>query len=232
MIKNSILNIFFLIIYKIILYHIKNSNKKLQKISKTNLYSKNKFHKTSNKLPTNQNNFKTISKKKNKLTINFHKISLIKINSKNNTKKLPNQKSNSKPIKHFFSKKYLTITTKKKLFTQNHQKLSNISNINKNHKTLSLNNNHFQKTKTTIILFSITILFIISFIPYTTLITIQNFNSKYYNQLSTSKKSIYQFFIHSYFLSNTLNPLIYKYINKHFKTKYKNILKNILYLHS
>lgn len=229
---NSVLDVFFLVVYGIILYYVKNSDRELRKMSKANLYSGKEFRKTSDELPANQNGFKTVSKEKSKLAVDFRKMSLVEMSSRNDTRKLSSQESSSKPIKRFFSEECLTVAARRKLFAQSRQKLSSVSSISGSRRTLSLGNDHFRKAKTTMMLFSVTVLFIISFVPYTALMTIRNFDSEYYNRLSASGKSIYQFFIRSYFLSNALNPLIYGYISEHFRTECKSVLKNMLCLRS
>lgn len=232
MVGNSVLDVFFLVVYGIILYHVKNSGRELRKMSKANLYSGNEFCKTSEELPANQNGFKTALKENSKLGVNFRKMSLVEMSSRNDTRKFSSQESSSKPIKRFFSEECLTAAARRKLFAQSRQKLPSLSSISGSRRTLSLGTDHFRKAKTTMMLFSVTVLFIISFVPYTVLMTIRNFDSEYYDRLSASEKSIYQFFIRSYFLSNALNPLIYGYISEHFRTECKSVLKNMLCLRS
>lgn len=232
MVGNSVLDVFFLVVYGIILYHVKNSGKELRKMSKANLYSGNEFRKTSKELPAHQNGFKKAFKENSKLAVSFRKMSLVEVSSRNDTGNFSGQESSSQPIKRFFSEECLTAAARRKLFTQSRQKLSSFSSSGCSHRTLYLGSDHFRRAKTTMMLFSVTVLFIISFVPYTVLMTIRNFDSEYYNRLSASEKSIYQFFIRSYFLSNALNPLIYGYISEHFRTECKSVLKNVLCLRS
>ena len=82
--------------------------------------------------------------------------------------------------------------------------------------------------KTTIMLFLVTLLFMVAFIPYCVIVVIRYVNPMYYLTLSTPAKAVYQFFIRSYLLSMSLNPVIYSFMSQQFREEGKNGLRKLI----
>lgn len=224
---NSVLDVFFLVVYGIILYNVKNSGKELRKLSRVDLYLGNGTRKTSKANSEDQNGSYKTNKLRSVSNTEFRKRSLAETITDDQYNSSRNH-VNQGPIKRFHSEQCLTAEAKRKLFAQSRQKLHSFSSGRGSRRHIYQSRDHHRKAKTTIMLFSVTVLFMVSFVPYTVLMTIRNFDSGYYNRLSDLEKAIYQFFIRSYFLSNALNPLIYGYISEHFRTESKSVLKTLL----
>ncbi|XP_062597174.1 cholecystokinin receptor type A-like [Saccostrea cucullata] len=74
-----------------------------------------------------------------------------------------------------------------------------------------------QMTKTTLMLFLATLLYMLSSIPFFVIVIIRYVQPSYYTSLSDTGKAFYQFFLRSYLLSMSLNPVIYSFIGKIFR---------------
>ena len=83
--------------------------------------------------------------------------------------------------------------------------------------------------KTTIMLFLVTLLFMVAFIPYCVIVIIRYVNPMYYFTLSTTGKAVYQFFLRSYLLSMSLNPVIYSFMSEQFREECRNGLKKLIF---
>ncbi|XP_048729625.1 uncharacterized protein LOC125646984 [Ostrea edulis] len=208
MVGNSVLDVFFLVVYGIILYHVKNSDKELRKLSKMDLYSSDGCRKMSE--------------------VDFSAQPSTEVSANKEIRKLSKEEPNLSRMKQVFSGAPLTTTVKRKLFSQSRQKRTSYSSSTESRRTIFASRDNRGKTKTTIMLFLVTILFIVSFGPYTVLMTIRIFDAGYYSRLSDFGKATYHFFIRSYFLSNALNPLIYGFMSEHFRTECKSVLRNIV----
>ncbi|XP_061183166.1 D(2) dopamine receptor A-like [Saccostrea echinata] len=76
--------------------------------------------------------------------------------------------------------------------------------------------------KYTIIMLSITVAFIISFLPYLSLMTWRTLSKDYEpNLLSKSELVAFQIFLRSFLINSAVNPLIYGFLN----TEFRNFLK-------
>ncbi|XP_061181498.1 cholecystokinin receptor type A-like [Saccostrea echinata] len=211
---NSVLDVFFLVVYGIILYHVKNAGKELRKMSRANLYSDSGCRKMSLTDGSNHNcshNVTSVEKTSNK---EIQKTSKGEIKPSTNRRSSPEEP--------------LTAATKRKLFSEGRQNHLSYTCYGESRRTIFSTQDNYRKRKTTIMLFAVTLLFIISFVPYTVLMTIRNFDSEFYSRLSDSEKTAYHFFIRSFFLSNALNPLIYGFVSEHFRSECKSVLKNIM----
>ncbi|XP_062576403.1 cholecystokinin receptor type A-like [Saccostrea cucullata] len=211
---NSVLDVFFLVVYGIILYHVKNAGKELRKMSRANLYPDGVSRKMSMTVATNQNG--------------SHDVTLVEETSNKEIKKSSKGEIKAPTKRRSSPEEPLTAATKRKLFTEGRQSHLSCTCYGESRRTIFSSQENYRKRKTTIMLFAVTLLFIISFVPYTVLMTIRNFDSEFFNHLSDSEKTAYHFFIRSFFLSNALNPLIYGFVSEHFRTECKSVLKNIM----
>ena len=71
----------------------------------------------------------------------------------------------------------------------------------------------------TMILFLVTLVFILSFLPYSIIAIIRYQDPGLYYRLSNIEKSVYQLFLRSYFLNSVLNPIVYCFVSKQFREK-------------
>ena len=81
--------------------------------------------------------------------------------------------------------------------------------------------------KTTLMLFLVTVGFILSFLPYSILVIIRYQDVNFYYRLSNSGKSVFQLFLRSYLFNSVLNPIVYCFVSKQFRQKSKEGLKSI-----
>ena len=85
----------------------------------------------------------------------------------------------------------------------------------------------FRTTRLTCMLFLITSLFEISFIPYLTIVSIRNRYPTLYNSLDISGKMAYQLFLRFYLINMSLNPIIYCFYNQNFRHGFKLLLEEM-----
>ncbi|XP_033726476.1 uncharacterized protein LOC117316095 [Pecten maximus] len=83
--------------------------------------------------------------------------------------------------------------------------------------TQSIESRRAQMYKTTLMLFLVTLLFMVSFIPYCVIVIIRYIQPNYYDTLTTSGQAIFQFFLRMYLLSCALNPVIYSFMSEQFR---------------
>ena len=81
--------------------------------------------------------------------------------------------------------------------------------------------------KTTIMLFVVSLVFMLSFVPYVVIVEIRNRNPKHYPSLSKTGKMIYHLFLRTYFLNSAMNPVIYSFLSEQFRTECKAVLEKL-----
>lgn len=78
--------------------------------------------------------------------------------------------------------------------------------------------------RTTLILFIVTLIFVLSFVPYLAIATIRYVSPK---ELDVLPKSVYHFLLRSYLLNSAANPLVYCFLNRQFRLKVKLFFKSL-----
>lgn len=91
--------------------------------------------------------------------------------------------------------------------------------------TQSIESRRAQMYKTTLMLFLVTLLFMVSFIPYCVIVIIRYIQPNYYDVLSNSGKAIFQFFLRTYLFSSALNPVIYSFMSEQFRSECVKLFK-------
>ncbi|XP_033726840.1 D(2) dopamine receptor A-like [Pecten maximus] len=88
----------------------------------------------------------------------------------------------------------------------------------------------YRTGKTTTTLFVVTMVFIISFVPYCviSITRLSNVKAFFYENASIVGKVFYHLFLRTYFLSSVLNPLIYNGFNAKFRAECKLLIKKVL----
>ena len=83
----------------------------------------------------------------------------------------------------------------------------------------------YRTKRLTCMLFLVTSVFEISFIPYLVIVSIRSRHPDYYASLSTPGKMAYQLLLRSYFINCAVNPIIYCFYNQNFRHGVKRLLK-------
>ncbi|CAC5403363.1 unnamed protein product [Mytilus coruscus] len=83
------------------------------------------------------------------------------------------------------------------------------------------------RLRVTIMLFVITSVFIISFLPYLTTEIISSLNSEIWKNLSEAQLVIYAFLLRTYLISSMSNPIVYWFLDKKFKSELCILFRNV-----
>lgn len=86
--------------------------------------------------------------------------------------------------------------------------------------------NRIKPGRTTLMLFMVTIAYILSYIPFCIIVAIRMANPQLYPSLAPVEKSIWNFFLRSYVINCAVNPLLYGFFNKDFRTKMVDLFKD------
>ena len=81
--------------------------------------------------------------------------------------------------------------------------------------------------KSTFMLFLITVIYIVSFLPFYILAITRQSNASFLHQMSRASLMTYQVFLRSYLLSSAINPIIYCFCNAQFRGNLVNIFKSL-----
>ena len=77
--------------------------------------------------------------------------------------------------------------------------------------------------RTTIMLFCVTIAYILSFIPFVIIVVVRSASGPHlYTRLSDTERSLWDLFLRSYVINCAVNPVLYGFFNKDFR---KNMIK-------
>ncbi|XP_052090684.1 dopamine D2-like receptor [Mytilus californianus] len=82
---------------------------------------------------------------------------------------------------------------------------------------------HKIRAKTTLMLGIVTIVFVLSFLPFLTVMLIRYIIKHFENNLSEPADVFYKFCSKSYFINNSVNPTIYSFMNVQFRRDVKQI---------
>ena len=106
---------------------------------------------------------------------------------------------------------------------------SSVSSIStfQNYLTRKHGGHRFRTKRLTCMLFLMTSVFEISFIPYLTIVSVRNRHPSYYSTLNISGKMAYQFFLRFYLINCALNPIIYCFYNQNFRHGVKLLFASI-----
>ncbi|XP_061177508.1 orexin receptor type 2-like [Saccostrea echinata] len=83
--------------------------------------------------------------------------------------------------------------------------------------------NSLRVTRTTTIFVAVTVAFILSYLPFLVIMIIRNVKKDLEDTISDDAEVVYKFFLKSYFVNNAINPLIYSFLNKRFRTDVKKL---------
>lgn len=82
--------------------------------------------------------------------------------------------------------------------------------------------------RTTIMLFSVTIAFMVCFLPFLVIVALRSINPNLYSTLTVVRKGVWNFFLRSYVLNCAVNPLLYGFCNKDYRKKVGQLFKSCL----
>lgn len=83
-------------------------------------------------------------------------------------------------------------------------------------------------TRTTVVLFAVTVAYIVSFLPFLILMVIRSVKKDFESNLTPSEEVWFKFCVKSYFINNAINPVIYSFLNINFRKDVKSMLKRML----
>ena len=81
--------------------------------------------------------------------------------------------------------------------------------------------------RTTMILFLVTLLFILTFVPYLTIVTMRYINPHMVEYMTPVELSVFNLMLRSYLMNSALNPLIYCFLNRQFRMKVKKVFLSV-----
>lgn len=88
--------------------------------------------------------------------------------------------------------------------------------------------NQIKVTRTTVVLFAVTVAYVISFLPFLIVMVLRSTIQDFEDHLSSAAELIYKFCSKSYFINNAINPCIYSFLNLNFRKDTNNLIKRIL----
>ncbi|XP_062603806.1 cholecystokinin receptor type A-like [Saccostrea cucullata] len=81
--------------------------------------------------------------------------------------------------------------------------------------------------KVTLMLFLVTVIFILSFLPLYVIVFIRIVQPNHYNNLTFEGKATYSFFQRSFIINMCANPVLYGFLSKKFRMECGNVLKRL-----
>ncbi|XP_048752306.2 orexin receptor type 2-like [Ostrea edulis] len=88
-----------------------------------------------------------------------------------------------------------------------------------------LSRNNVRVTRTTVVLFAVTVAYVISFLPFLIVMVVRSVVKNFEENLNTEEEVVYKFCSKSYFINNAINPVIYSFLNINFRKDIKVIFK-------
>ncbi|XP_046583895.1 5-hydroxytryptamine receptor 1A-beta-like [Haliotis rubra] len=72
-------------------------------------------------------------------------------------------------------------------------------------------------TKATLVMFLVTVIFILSFLPYLTIATLKYFNRRTLHHVDDVRSVVYQFFLKFHHVNSACNPIVYSFCGRQFR---------------
>jgi hypothetical protein len=83
--------------------------------------------------------------------------------------------------------------------------------------------NRSNKYKTSKIMFMVSLAAIVSFAPVISLLLTRSLNKTFLESLDNTQRTVYNFFLRSYFINSAVNPLIYGILDVRFRSSCKRL---------
>ena len=131
---------------------------------------------------------------------------------------------NSDPISTDMSSDQLEVQpSKKKCIQHRDRRISSVSVAS----VKAAKKRQIKVTRTTVVLFAVTVAYILSYLPFLILMVIRSVKKDFEDNLSPSAEVFYKFGVKSYFINNAINPLIYSFLNINFRKDANALLRRI-----
>lgn len=85
--------------------------------------------------------------------------------------------------------------------------------------------NQIRVTRTTVVLFAVTVAYVISFLPFLIFMVVRSIKKDFETGLNPAGEVAYKFGSKSYFINNAINPVIYSFLNVNFRKDTKALFK-------
>lgn len=85
--------------------------------------------------------------------------------------------------------------------------------------------NTIKVTRTTTIFVVVTVVFILSYLPFLVVMVTRNIKKDFEEILSPTAEVFYKFCLKSYFINNAINPIIYSFLNKNFRLEVNKVFR-------
>ena len=85
--------------------------------------------------------------------------------------------------------------------------------------------NTIKVTRTTTIFVVVTVAFIVSYLPFLVVMVTRNIKKNFEDILSPAAEVFYKFCLKSYFINIAINPVIYSFLNRNFRSEVIKVLK-------
>lgn len=82
-------------------------------------------------------------------------------------------------------------------------------------------------TRTTVVLFAVTVAYVISYLPFLILMVIRSVKKDFEDNLTPMQEVLFKFCVKSYFINNAINPIIYSFFNINFRKDAKKMILRI-----
>ncbi|KAL4238665.1 hypothetical protein ACF0H5_003372 [Mactra antiquata] len=105
------------------------------------------------------------------------------------------------------------------------------STLNASGRTRCVNCLTVRVGKSTLMLFLITIVYVVSFLPFYVIIIVRQLDKSFLSGMSRAGTMAYHVFLRSYLLSSASNPFVYSFCNTQFRELCKETFVNIFYRH-
>jgi hypothetical protein len=100
------------------------------------------------------------------------------------------------------------------------------SKVERSQSCQTLTSHYLKQAKTrkiSLLMFSITLVSVLSFVPHLTLVLVRNIYTDFVINLSDTERAVYNFFYKSFFLNCAVNPIIYNFFDSRFRQSVKGI---------
>lgn len=91
--------------------------------------------------------------------------------------------------------------------------------------TSNLNRKQRRSLRITGMLTFITIVFVLSFLPYLTISILNGIDENFWTHMTSSEILLYNFLLRTYFVNNMANPLIYSFLDEKFRSEVRKMFK-------
>ncbi|XP_012935220.1 tyramine receptor Ser-2-like isoform X2 [Aplysia californica] len=83
-------------------------------------------------------------------------------------------------------------------------------------------------TRTTVVLFAVTVAFILSYLPSIAVMVIRSVDKDFESTQSVASLAVLKIFSNCFFINNAINPIIYSFLNINFRRQVKKTVRRVL----